>query len=253
MAFAMSTLRDFHVGVLDFFGALLPGAVTLGVAVFLDVPLGLPSEIMSRQYQSSIVIASFCVASYVVGQMANAVGSIVLDWIYDLLYAPGKGWWSRPEKPAKTEGRPSLPQHAGQTLLGFLEHGAGERATELENALKDATKSSAEIRGVYQTTRAYLRVSMPDAFSEVEKLEGDQKFFRALTVGLAALTVSLAWLPAASARNATRWCVTLLLLTFLAMTRYLLVRRKTVERAYLYLSVRNAPARSSEPATAPHT
>lgn len=231
----MSKPGDFYLGVLDFFGALLPGAVTLGAAVFLDIPLRLPSEIGRGLDGPGTRIAVFLVLSYVVGQVANGIGSIILDLFYDLLYAPGRGWWSRPE--TKGPDRTTLHQHVWDSLFSFLDRGTEERVKDLRGELERIAGKS-RTGGAYQRVRAYLRVAMPTAFADVEKLEGEQKFFRALTVGAAALAMSMPWLPPGSPRTQSTWLAGILGLLLVFFTRYLALRRKTVERAYTYFSVR---------------
>ncbi len=232
----MAKPSDFYVGVLDLFGSLLPGAVTLGTAyVFLPLPARL--SIAMAPLQEGTRISAFLVVSYVVGQVASGIGSVVLDFVFDLLYDPDRGWLSRTAKPkpASTGGL----SHLQSGLDKVFERGASEEKTWLLDQLRQVTKQ-ARIRRLYQGVRAYLKVSLPEAFADIERLEGDQKFFRALTIGMLALAILLA-----TRHDAESGPAPFALIATVLFIRYLSVRRKTIERAYLYFAVRAGASKTS--------
>jgi hypothetical protein len=255
----MSKLSDFYIGVLDFFGALLPGIVTVGAAVALDVPSGIPGVIEGSLGLGATKLGAFMVVAYVVGQVSNSLGSFFLDLGYDTLYAPGKGWLSpktpqeEPRKKAgskkhtspETESEPP-EEHVvprWKVPLVQLEQSVVERGADLRKKLLsdhlDAISQAPHGKGNYARVRAYLKVAMPEAFADVEKLEGDQKFFRALTVGTVALALLVAFDAggehAVIARKNLVWPLGI---AFILFFRYIAVRRKTIERAYTYFSLR---------------
>ena len=76
---------------------------------------------------------------------------------------------------------------------------------------------------------------------DVEKLEGEQKFFRALAVGELGLAALLRFGPRAS-RHADLAGL-LVALALMLFVRYVSVRRKTVLLACLFFRARDWPAR----------
>jgi hypothetical protein len=222
----MAKPSDFYLGVLDFFGVLLPGAATLGGASSLGI-LRPAVDGFVTNLQSGSRIGAVLVLSYVVGQILNSIGSLVLDFVYDFLYEPGHGALSQGEKPPPGEAIFPWSNHLWDLLRRGVDHGTKARADTLKKEI-DELVGNETVKGVYQRVRAYLRVAMPEAFAEVEKLEGEQKFFRTLTVGV---TMLAAFAPPGD----KPWLAGLAAILFV---RYVGIRRRTVERAYVYFSVR---------------
>lgn len=324
----MSKPEEFYIGVLDFFAVLLPGAFTVGVAITLGVPFDLrplAHEGSDRLFFiAEAKVTSILVLSYVVGQVCNAFGSLLLDNLYDLLYAPGGGWLSFARDPLERhatrasdearrreaqldlardlreaaarspelralervcfEGRfkaldvtepPSADADAkavaawylkaadvltatasnriglwlklrGLALLrllgGAFEFGSQARGDELRTQLREVARGRS-VRGVYQGVRAYLKLAHAEAFAEVEKLEGEQKFFRALTIGALLLSVAASSSPAPGLIDVSTPLLVrqgLAALGAFSLLRYISLRRKTVERAYLYFAMRDS-------------
>jgi hypothetical protein len=240
----MAKPQDYYVGALDLFGALLPGLVTLGAALVLNIPSGLPEALRSRMPESEEARALvFLLLGYVLGQVANGLGSVFLDVLYDLLYEPGTGLLSLREK------------HRPRGLLLRLalspcDFGVDERREALLTTL--SALLGERPRAVYKTVRAYLKVRMPEAFYEVEKHEGEQKLFRSLVVGFLALAAARHFGPAPTVA-ARVTAAQLLLAALVLFVRYVSLRRKTVEGAYFYFSVRNLDGSATPQAAANKT
>jgi hypothetical protein len=227
MGYAMAKPSDFYVSALDFFGTILPGAVTVGAAVVLDVPGHLPTAVKHAFALDASKVGAFVVVAYVVGQVSNSVGSLLLDAVYDLLYAPGDGWLSKAHEPRAGARRDRLSKE----LEGLV---SGRNGIEHGRKTGDKAETS---KGVYQTVRAYLKIRSPETFADIEKLEGEQKFFRALTVGVLALALCL---PPGDVKVDSWSVVGLVGLLVLLFVRYVSIRRKTIERAYTYFSLRQS-------------
>jgi hypothetical protein len=234
----MAKPSDFYVSALDFFGTILPGAVTVGAGVVFDVPAHLPSGVRQAFAFDVSKIGAFIVVAYVVGQVSNSVGSLLLDLAYDAMYDPKHGWFS---KPALKEG---IEASWLERTFGIYDRGTEDRRKRLREELqplvvgpvKGEGPTKGAIKGVYQTVRAYLKIASPETFADLEKLEGEQKFFRALTVGVLALALCL--LPGGTdSHGKSAYSLSLSALFFV---RYVSIRRKTVERAYVYFSVRGS-------------
>jgi hypothetical protein len=303
----MSKPGDFYVGVLDFFGALLPGAFVVGTARVLNIPYGVPGFVTARLTLDASKIGAFLGLSYVVGQVCNALGSLVLDYFYDLLYAPGAGWLTCKKSPferleqrrstirkfiEKSEklaqdkrsemisgatdyaalkaeldasgeaGDRDARRGAGKARLlltlaaiapgGLFEFGTEARRDDLKQQI-EACANGRGVRGVYQGVRAYLRLTHADAFAELEKIEGEQKFFRALAIGAVLLDVALAVTRSAD-DTPNRILFELLphlpwlfvALAVFSFIQYVRLRRKAVERAYVYFALRDS-ARAATP------
>ncbi|MBI5513808.1 MAG: hypothetical protein HY909_08565 [Deltaproteobacteria bacterium] len=229
----MTKPQDYYVGALDLFGALLPGLVTLGAALALNIPSGLPEALRARLPESEEARAlMFVLLGYVLGQVANGLGSVFLDVLYDLLYEPGTGLLSLREK-----HRPR--RLLARLALSFCDFGVDDRRDALLTSL--TALLGQRPTAVYKTVRAYLKVKMPEAFYEVEKHEGEQKFFRALVVGFLALAAARHWGPPPTVA-ARVTAAQLLLGAAVLFVRYVSLRRKTVEGAYFYFSVRDLGA-----------
>jgi len=248
---AVSKLGEFYVNVLDVFSGLLPGAVTVGAAFVLDV-VARPSELLRSfpLHTETERGGAFLLAAYVVGQAANSVGALVLDPLYDLLYRPGSGLLSPPRE---TNPPTSRLARAMEALMHRSREGLDATQEELLRAELDRL-SHARPEGeapdgppeplrasVYRRIRVYLRLCMPDAYVDVEKLEGEQKFFRALAVGVLGLAALLRFGPRAS-RHADLAGL-LVALALMLFVRYVSVRRKTVLLACLFFRARDWPAR----------
>jgi hypothetical protein len=165
---------DFFVGVVDLFAILLPGALLTFFLIqadhsdkicrwVADLPEGVPRW------------AAFLIGSYILGHFIFAVGSFLLDEVYDTTY---RVWFGgdidKLAAGVKTglgvPGKNECPENApGATANTTTPMAPGGTADELptESALAWAT--------------AFVRVQSAAAAGEIDRVEADSKFFRSLT------------------------------------------------------------------------
>lgn len=197
-------------------------------------------------------IAGFLAISYVLGQILNSVGSLILDPLYDVFYDPDHGVFTY-EKDANSPKRwTRILRRVGSwksPLLSWVsrmvEANTARRRDNIWAAL--ATEGGdAYTQGVFQRVRAYLQLSVPRAFDEIERLEAEQKFLRTATIASLVIAVVARWnaQPEPVVLAASIGAVFL-------FTRYVGRRRKTVERAYLYFGLRHLVPKT-EVASASH-
>lgn len=207
------------VGVVDFFAALVPGVITLAVLV---IGLGLEEAVRARG-EAGYVLA--VVAAYLIGHGLNGLGSLILDAVYDVLYEPEHGWLTRAE----------LPRLWLWPLRALFPH-----RKEADGELAHVRSLLRELRcgNVYQRVRAYLRLAAPAAFVDVERMEAEQKLLRSvcMAVPLVGLACALTGrVPAAL--TVPELVATLGGVFVLTLSRFCVVRGKTIDRACLYFEV----------------
>ena len=218
----MEKLSSLFVGVVDFFAALLPGAATVGVLLYF-APSWYVAQVRAVTGSENVTIAAALVAAYILGQVMNATGGWVLDWIYDMFYDPERGWFVANEGRFPRLVKWSQEYPSTRIATGVIEERGAVRKDNLRKALDSV--APAEAGNVYQRVRGYLAHTAPAAFEQIERMESEQKFFRTATVAtiVIAYAVHEPWLCLVAA--------------FL-MTRYVDRRRKTIERAYMLFSFR---------------
>ena len=141
---------DFFVGVVDLFAILLPGAVlTFLMREFLEHSAPALVEHLPKEGISGW--ATFAIVSYILGHFVFAVGSLLLDDLYDCSY---REWFGDRNMLLNKKAKSDLPR-------------CGLDAGSIDNALNWATAS--------------IRLLSPAASVEVDRLEADSKFFRSLT------------------------------------------------------------------------
>jgi hypothetical protein len=215
---AMDKLGLAVVGVVDFFAALVPGVITLAV---LLIGLGLVDAVRARG-EAGYVLA--VIAAYLLGHGLNGLGSLFLDAVYDALYKPEHGWLTRADLPR-------LWLWPLSALFPHRERADGELA-HVQSLLRELRCGN-----VYQRVRAYLRLAAPSAFVDVERMEAEQKLLR--SVCMAVPLVGLAW--ALAGRGPALGPVELVAVVgvafVLTLSRFCVVRCKTMDRALLYFEV----------------
>jgi hypothetical protein len=206
------------VGVVDFFAALVPGVITLAALL-----VGLDQEdVIRSRGEAGYVLA--VVAAYLLGHGLNGLGSLILDAVYDVLYKPEHGWLTRAKLP-------HLWLWPLSALFPHRERADGELA-HVQSLLRELRCGN-----VYQRVRAYLRLAAPAAFVDVERMEAEQKLLR--SVCMAVPLVGLAW--GLAGRAPTLHPVGLAAVVgvafVLTLSRFCVVRGKTIDRACLYFEV----------------
>jgi hypothetical protein len=80
----MTKPSDFYIGVVEFFGVLLPGAALFYIAQSYVV-IAIPSNWLPVNSGQSWAL--FAVVSYIVGHLLHGIGSALLDnYVYDNIY-----------------------------------------------------------------------------------------------------------------------------------------------------------------------
>ena len=143
---------DLYLGVVELFGTMLPGALLTFVAnriwgCSLRVPEDWPKETNGW--------AEFLVVSYVAGHLVHALGSMILDPLYDYTY---KLWKTRKYVPIRA------------------------RAVEVVRAALGPFWMEGDNNLDWSTT--FLRLHGGALSAAIDRLEADSKFFRSLTVVL---------------------------------------------------------------------
>jgi|SRR5271165_882893 len=149
---------DFLLGVLDFFGILLPGGLATWLVAQYIPPKALREALSfglgdgTAKPDSLVLGAAFLLSSYLLGHFVFMAGA-KLDPSYDR--------WRKRTKPKNRD-------------MAFVE------------AEKVQKKLTAGLVGGDFTTlkwaRTYVQVKAPAARVEIDRLEADQKFFRSLVV-----------------------------------------------------------------------
>ena len=156
----MSKPGDFLIGVQDFFAVILPGAIAAWLvsnylpADFVD-PLKLS---MGNEGNGPARWAIFLLSSYTLGHFVFMLGSR-LDESYDR--------WRKRTKPT----------HSDLTY---------QAANKLRESLTPALNGSGFT--TLKWAKAYIQLQSPAAYSEIERVEANSKFFRSLIVIAVALT-----------------------------------------------------------------
>jgi hypothetical protein len=214
---------DFHIGVIDFFSVLLPGALLAGmIAIVLPMP---PALMLLLDSETAKWIA-FALAAYALGHFVFLI-SAELDRFYD---SYRRRRWPDADGPGKP--------FKEATALRCRHFANGCEAEE------DLPMNT------FKWAKSVLMVRAPAALADVNRYEADSKFFRsmALVLPVVAIVCALSQLwPAA---------LLALSLAFMSFLIYAQQRYKSTEWAYQYLLVldrlgelRNGPRRPEKPAT----
>jgi len=152
---------DFFVGVVDFFSALLPGALATWLVLQYVDPADLAR--WSLETDSDFVRGgAILLSSYILGHFAVAVGGS-LDDVYDR-------WRQR--------------NHPKESDLAY------KAAVDLRKRLSPEFGDNTAVGAfsIFKWARAYVTIHAPQARSEIDALEANSKFFRTLVVVFALVT-----------------------------------------------------------------
>ncbi len=194
----MANPSQFFLGVLDFFGILLPGAIAAALLepVLADQVFG---ALVARPTGGAVAWITFLVVAYFLGHLLFLVGAW-LDPIYDRLRR--------------------LRHPDGDTS-------AFKAAERIRNRVLTAEEQVPV--NTFQWSRSILLAKCPAAAQDVHRLEADSKFFRSLVV-VSALAVPLFF----SAGHMVAGAVALLFLGP-CFARYYERRRKSTTQAYIHV------------------
>jgi len=211
----MAKPADFFIGIIDFFAVALPGAI-LSAVVVAKAP-GLVESVVG-EVTGGVAVAVFAVSAYVLGQVAFAAGSMLLDGPYDR--------WVAAQRRRKADV--------------YYEKTKSLAASDL------ASDEALRTVSLHRWAEARVRLDSHVAGAEIDRTEAESKFFRTLSVvlGIAAASGFLAGdgtiLVAASA------------LAVFAVRRAFELRRKSSDTVYRYY-VALHPATGRNAARVPST
>jgi hypothetical protein len=171
----VSKESQFVLGVVDLFAVLLPGAII----IFWILRLFRYDWLTDKPWEARNWVVLF-VASYVAGHVISAIGSILLDRIYDRSY--------------KLAASKATEKHARLRLRAksVLKHKLDTCYDGKDNALEWA--------------QSFIRLSSGPASAEIDRLEADSKFFRSLAAVLIAGWFAFCLSPDWSSAAWLRWC-----------------------------------------------
>lgn len=194
---------SFHLGVIDIFSIMLPGAL---LAYFLPDLLGpdVFGSLLSKPTEGVHGWAVFLFTAYLFGHIVFLMSSF-LDIPYDNLIRP--------------RCYPEIKEIAYLAADVMKEKAIGE--------------DNAKVMKTFQWAKAMLILEHPEASSEVSRLEAASKFFRSLVVVFAILAfLNIAILLCNSGEKVNGYAVLMLLILMgLSLWRYAERRHKSVKQA----------------------
>jgi hypothetical protein len=246
----MAKPTDFFVGITDLFSIILPGALMTYIWIVAEQhsTSGLLGPVKASH--SNTEYLAFLAISYLVGHGMDMVGAVVLDDFYDLTFADWK------KSRGGVSPRRWLGQLPGRILneirknWNYFLSGVNNKSDRKSDALllKAAELASPVIvKGdlVYQWCRSSIVLRSPLAFSEIERLQANSKFFRGMvTTSLITAILSLT-IHVPFHRLGAAVCVALAIASFL---RYSELRWKAVQQTYrFYIALQSGPTMSAIP------
>jgi ADP-ribose pyrophosphatase YjhB (NUDIX family) len=214
--------QNFFIGLIDFFSVILPGAL------FVIVLMGLvtPTELVDGTPLDGVTgWLAFLFASYLLGHVVFAVGSLLDDWIYDPLRRCAYGGLL--DRLADGRDLPAWPVRAlARTIFGREDNAAVTRAGAIRRAALGPLSAEGAIN-TYQWSKALLDQENPTGLAVVQRFEADSKFFRSMVVILVVALCTSPW-------QDWPWGLTVALaaLVPVAAWRYMEQRWKATNQAY---------------------
>jgi len=198
---------SFHIGVIDLFSVILPGAV-VAYLVYLGreaVPIKGLIPVPEDEVEKWIFLAF---ASYFLGHLLFLAGSFLDDTLYDPVR---KLIWRKSKDQA------------------FCVADAIRREYITNDAAGEAVNT-------FQWAKARIMLQHPEAIHEVHRLEADSKFFRSLVVLLLVITI------VSFAQQKWDGGIVFSATLLLSFWRYVEQRFKSTKRAYqLVITLENLP------------
>ena len=238
--------QRFFIGVIDLFSVILPGMIA---TYALETTWG--ESLFGRTYtglSGADAVLAFIIASYLLGHFIFLLGAALLD---SRVYGPLRRQWFKsgeveleapaPERADSANARSASPtpvrarlealrRGAVLMLMGepTFDKAAYDRATKLRDQSLGVIDATGTLNA-FQWSKARLLLEQPIALARVERFEADSKFFRSLSV--------LLTLVAAVSAIRSSWGLTLIavVLTLLALWRYIDQRDKSIAYAYRYV------------------
>jgi hypothetical protein len=224
---------DLFVGVIDFFSTLVPGAIA---AFFLSSEMPTPAGWPSIEHGSAEGWVVFAVVAYVLGHLIAAVGSALLDPLYDRVYVR----WRRASSRYVAS---KLPPDASPWTVFVVRVGHVVGKSNPDDELLIAAKAlkkqqltemagSANVRagGISNTfwwAGTVVRMQTPPGAAEVDALTAQSKLFRSVVLLVPLAAFSTGWYRSS---EISIWVVVLLL----SLWRFMGLRWGATERTYEY-------------------
>ena len=178
---------DFFLGIIDFFGILLPGAVflflqsivaseVLGYNILIKILAG-PFELQFSNLPAAVQWVAFLFGAYLFGYLLFEIGRSLFE--SPTMSTRMREWEARRQKKqadSVASGDDPLYKHVLQRI-DFPEYndmGEKEKNSFLKN---DRTK-------VFHRAFSYVRLNGPDAIAEIERQTAVYKLFRTMTIVL---------------------------------------------------------------------
>jgi hypothetical protein len=231
---------DFFVGVTDVFSIFLPGAAVTYICLQIR-PHMLGLRDLGDKNERYL---AFFALSYLLGHVVDMIGAMFLDNFYDLTYAH----WKRSHPESVKEWLQKSPGRFWEEFVEMKRRFRVSRKslrTRLEDELLKTAKESllpsmwAGEGGAYQWCRTWVSLKNPGALSEVERLQANSKFFRAMViVSVLAGLLSFKYGSPFGARGG----VVCLLVAGLSFIRFSDQRWKAVQQTYrFFIALRTEP------------
>lgn len=214
---------DFFIGVMELFAVLIPGALLTGLGVSWALHDGGPVLAASAARlgtSTAVRWIAFTVAAYVLGHVLSALGGLLLDPIYDVVY---RDWWIERHNKKKAK-RYRLMVESSKTLA----------RTEWSDALgQQMTDDDQGNFNTYSWSRARVIAAGNAGATEIERTQADSKFFRSFVLVLLAGLIFVGFIGSLvlSGHRALEAAV-LLGLLLLAVWRYFALRLSAIVLAY---------------------
>ena len=228
----MAKPSDFFVGVTDLFSILLPGAAITYACLRLE-QLASKDVLLLRQLETKEGWVAFFVVAYLLGHVLDMAGAFVLDPLYDATYAN----WKRSSSTMKFK-------EWMRCRLRWMQKEERDRTSNLNDTLLQMAQRRAALTmppkdRVYQWSRTWTILKSPLAFTEIERLQANSKFFRGM---VSFSVVAMLLLPFSKITHKSWVEFACLVLAMTSFIRFCGLRWKAVQQTYRFFI-----ALSSEP------
>jgi hypothetical protein len=226
---------DVFVSVIDFFSTLVPGAIA---TFFLLTPTRTQTlgEWSYLERESAEFWVVFLVVAYFLGHLVSAVGSLVLDHLYDRIYAR----WRRA---TSKFARSTLPLKASclRVLAARLKHVIKKsnpddellatakriKKNQLGELARAVKLDPDDITNTFWWAGTVVRIKTSAGAAEIDGLSAQSKLFRGIAVLVPFVAVWTGWFGPAAIVG---WGV----MFALAVWRFMDLRWAATERMYEY-------------------
>lgn len=171
--------QKFYLGVVDFFGVIVPGAI---LTFLVKDTLG--KYLLGFHYSElvgPVGWVAFIGVSYLLGHFVFLIGAWVLD---DLAYDPLRkaSYGEQITRLAKGKRPSLLPlRWLARIFLGKESDRAVKQAVKIKEHYAGGIEAADSINA-FQWSKAKLTLEHPEAIEQVNRFEADSKFFRSVVV-----------------------------------------------------------------------